>query len=141
MNRPGAVPEWSPSVVIDARLVRALVGEQFPQIDIRSPRLLGEGWDNSVWVGDDQWAFRFPRREIALAGVEREVAILPGLAPLLPLPIPTPVFIGRPAHGFPWPFFGAPLLPGRELADLALDDTARAALAPPLGVPAPAAQR
>ena len=53
-------------------------------------RLLGEGWDNSVWVVEERWAFRFPRREIAIAGVARELAVLPRLAPLLPVPIPAP---------------------------------------------------
>jgi aminoglycoside phosphotransferase (APT) family kinase protein len=34
---------------------------------------------------------------------------------------------------FPWPFFGGPLVPGRELAEAALDERAHAALARPLG--------
>jgi hypothetical protein len=32
------------------------------------------GWDNTVWVMRDGIAFRFPRREIALAGVAREIS-------------------------------------------------------------------
>jgi len=126
------VPEWSADVEVDAALVRRLVGEQFPELELRSLRPLAEGWDNAVWVVDERWAFRFPRREIALPGFMRELAVLPRLAPLLPLPIPTPVYRGLPAAGFPWPFFGAPLLPGGELADAALDDAGRIALARPL---------
>jgi aminoglycoside phosphotransferase (APT) family kinase protein len=64
--------------------------------------------------------------------VERELAVLPLLAPLLPVPIPTPVFAGSPTGEYPWPFFGAPFLPGRELADAEPDDEARVRLARPL---------
>ena len=39
----------------------------------------------------------------------------------LPLPIPAPVYIGRPSAAFPWPFFGAQLLAGREPAFVPLD--------------------
>jgi aminoglycoside phosphotransferase (APT) family kinase protein len=126
------VREWSADVGVDEGLVRRLIGGQFPEVDLGSLRLFAEGWDNAVWVADERWAFRFPRRTIAIPGVERELGVLPRLAPLLPLPIPTPVFLGRPAEGYPWPFFGALLIPGQEIADAALDDAARARLGRPL---------
>jgi aminoglycoside phosphotransferase (APT) family kinase protein len=69
---------------------------------------------------------------IAIPGVEREIAVLPRLASLLPLPIPVPTFVGRPAHGYPWAFFGARFLPGREVADADLSDDARNEIARPL---------
>ena len=125
--------EWSPEVVVDRELVRGLVGGQFPELELGSLEPLGEGWDNSVWLVDERWVFRFPRRAIALAGVEREIALLPRLAPLLPLPVPVPAFVGRPAGEFPWPFFGCELIGGRELADAELSDEARHRLARQLG--------
>jgi aminoglycoside phosphotransferase (APT) family kinase protein len=79
---------------------------------------------------DERWAFRFPRRAIAIPGVERELATLPRIAPELPLPVPVPVFVGRPALGYPWPFFGAALIPGRE--PCGLSDAARRRIAPVL---------
>jgi aminoglycoside phosphotransferase (APT) family kinase protein len=127
------MPEWDPDVVVDRALVYALLGEQFPRLDASSARLLDEGWDNSVWVVEEQWAFRFPRREIAIPGVERELSVLPRLASLLPAPIPEPRFVGRPGDRFPWPFFGAPLLPGREAAQAELSDDARIELGAELG--------
>jgi len=95
--------------------------------------LLGEGWDNRVWLVDERWTFRFPRRAIVVPGLERELDVLPLLAPLLPLAVPVPVFRGRPAEEYPWPFAGSPFLPGRELADAAPPDAVRGALARPLG--------
>jgi aminoglycoside phosphotransferase (APT) family kinase protein len=125
------VREWGAEVAVDAALVRRLL-VQFPELELRSLRLLAEGWDNSVWVVDERWAFRFPRRAIAIPGVEREIAVLPRLAGSLPLPIPVPRFVGRPADEYPWPFFGGALLAGREVADAALSDSARRRLARPL---------
>lgn len=118
------MPVWSAEVVVDEGLARRLLA-QFPELRLEWLRPLAEGWDNAVWVVDERYAFRFPRREVAIRGVELELAILPKLAPLLPLPIPDPIFQGRPAEGYPWPFFGSELLPGRETCDAELDDEAR----------------
>lgn len=119
------MPDWDADVEIDANLVRALLEEQFPSLDASSARPLAEGWDNAVWVVEERWAFRFPRRVIAVPLVARELAVLPRLAPLLPLRVPAPALLGEPSELFPRPFFGAPLLPGCELADAELSDRAR----------------
>lgn len=125
--------EWRAEIVADEALARRLVGGQFPDLDGGAFCLLGEGWDNTVWLVDERWVFRFPRRAVAVPAVERQRRILPALAGRLPLPVPCPVFGGRPGDGFPWPFFGCELLPGRELADAALDEASRRRLAEPLG--------
>ncbi len=84
------MPEWEAEIAIDEGLVRALLSDQFPELDAASARPLAEGWDNSVWVVEDEWAFRFPRREIAIPGVERELEVLPRIAALLAVPVPVP---------------------------------------------------
>ena len=127
------MPEWSPEIVVDEALARRLLADQFPELELDSLRLAGEGWDNTAWLVDEQWLFRFPRREIALDGVARELRVLPLLAPQLPLPVPEPMFVGAAGPAFPWPFFGSTIVPGRELAEAELDDDGRAALARPLG--------
>ena len=127
------MPVWDAEVVIDSALVRALIREQFPELDASSARPFAEGWDNAVWLVEERWAFRFPRREIAIPGVERELVVLPRLAPLLPVPVPVPTFVGEPSRRFPWPFFGAELLRGREPAEAELDDADRVELGVELG--------
>jgi aminoglycoside phosphotransferase (APT) family kinase protein len=127
------VAEWEADVVVDEDDVRRLIGAQFPALELRGLRLLAKGWDNAVWVVDDAWLFRFPRRQIAIPGFEREIAVLPRLAPLLPSPIPRPELVGRPTDGYPWPFFGARLLPGGEAAEAGLSDAARVRLASAFG--------
>ncbi len=118
------MPTWTAELVVDEQLARRLLG-QFLELRIESLRPFAEGWDYTIWLVDERWAFRFPRREVAVPGVRREIAVLPELAPLLPIPVPVPVFVGEPADGFPWPFFGSELLPGRELGEAPLDDPAR----------------
>jgi aminoglycoside phosphotransferase (APT) family kinase protein len=127
------MPVWDAEVAIDADLVGALLREQFSELDAGSARLLGEGWDNSVWLVEKRWAFRFPRRAVAIPGVEREIAVLPQLAGMLSVPIPVPAFVGRPSEHFPWPFFGAPLLTGWEPADAELADDDRVEIGAELG--------
>jgi len=124
--------EWSPEVVVDEALARRLIRGQFPEVEAASLRLLGEGWDTTVWLVDETWAFRFPRKAFAIAGLENEIAYLPTIAARLPLPIPVPTLIGQATDQYAWPFYGAPFLPGRELADVAPDDGDRVRLARPL---------
>jgi aminoglycoside phosphotransferase (APT) family kinase protein len=124
------MPVWSAEVTVDETLARSLIADQFPEVALDSLQLLGVGWDNTAWRVDERWVFRFPRRAVAIPGFERELAALPELAPRLPLPIPDPVFAGRPTGEFPWPWFGAAEVPGRE--PLGLGDATRAAFARPL---------
>jgi aminoglycoside phosphotransferase (APT) family kinase protein len=91
---------------------------------------LAEGRDNTVHLVGDTWVFRFPRRTVALPGFRRELTVLPRLAPLVPLP---ELIADDEDDDDPWPFAGARLLPGRELAEAALPEDARTAAAAALG--------
>ena len=107
---------WEADIAVDERLARRLLA-RFPSLRLSSVEPLSEGWDRSVWLVDRTWVFGFPRRRVAVPGIEREIAVLPALAPLLPLPIPVPELVGEPSDGFPWPFWGSRHLPGIELCD------------------------
>jgi aminoglycoside phosphotransferase (APT) family kinase protein len=127
------VATWTPEFVVGEEQARRLITGQFSDFERPSLRLLGEGWDNTVWLADERVVFRFPRRAVAVPGLQREIEVLPVLAPILTVPIPVPTYLGVPAEGFPWPFFGAPLIQGEEPADAHLDDAGRIRLARPLG--------
>lgn len=105
---------WHPETAVDELLARRLVRAQFPAIDASTVELVSSGWDYTVFRIDHDWAFRFPRREVVLEPMQRELAALPVLAPLVPVAVPTPVHVGVPGDGFPWPFYGARWLAGRE---------------------------
>lgn len=127
------MPEWDPEVEVDVERARALIGSQFPDLRDVSVREIAAGWDNVVHLVDGRWAFRFPRRAIAIPGVQREIAVLPRLAAHLPLPIPDPRWVGAPTDDYPWPWFGAEYLPGVELAESGLLDDRRVTLGASLG--------
>ena len=127
------MPEWDAEIEVDAERASALIGEQFPELKDAPVRQVAAGWDNVVHLVDERWAFRFPRRAIAIPGVEREIAILPRLAPNLPLPIPVPRFVGAPTADYPWPWFGADYLPGMEIAEAGLPDDRRESLGAAVG--------
>ena len=119
---------WQPELIVDQALARRLLA-QFQELEILSLRPFAAGWDYAIWIVNDEWAFRFPRRAVAVPGIEREISILPELAPSLPLPVPVAEFVGVPTEEFPWPFFGSRLLPGRELSELHLSDETRQRIA------------
>lgn len=123
---------WVPERVVDEALARELMRAQFPELPLVKIELLGVGWDNTAYLVNGSWVFRFPRRQIAVALIEHETRLLPALAPRVPLPIPVPEFVGRPEERFPWPFAGYRLLPGRTACSAALTEDQRVATAEPL---------
>jgi aminoglycoside phosphotransferase (APT) family kinase protein len=123
---------WTAEIVVDAGLARSLVETQFPELAPARVEPLGVGWDNTAYVVGGAWVFRFPRRRIALPLNERELRLLPAVAPRVPLPVPVPEKIGRATDAFPWPFAGYRFLAGRSASVVDLDDAARESLAVPL---------
>ncbi|MBY0291779.1 MAG: aminoglycoside phosphotransferase family protein [Alphaproteobacteria bacterium] len=88
---------------IDVTLVRRLIATQFPQwkhLPVQ-PVKIG-GWDNRTFHLGDQMLVRLPSAEEYAMKVEKEQKWLPKLAPLLPLPIPTPLAMGEPNDSYPW---------------------------------------
>ncbi|MBV8370509.1 MAG: phosphotransferase [Candidatus Eremiobacteraeota bacterium] len=95
-----------------------MIAAQFPELTGLSVEPFGNGWDNTAYLVGGTYVFRFPRRTIAVPLIEREVAILPLLAPALPAPIPVPCFAGIPTEAFPWPFAGYVHLAGTTVSEL-----------------------
>ena len=109
-----AAPVWAPDIAIDAELASRLISAQFPALDARSVEPFAVGWDNAAFLVDGKTVFRFPRRELVADLIEREIALLPQLAPRLPARISTPTFIGADSTDYPWSFAGYPLIAGRS---------------------------
>ena len=128
---PHPVPHlWEPEHVVDEARARLLLAACFPGFTPRTVEDFGCGWDNTVFLVDGEWVFRFPRRELAGQLIEAECAVLPAIAPRVPLPVPVPEWIGKCEEHLPWTFAGYRLLSGRTACRAAPDATQRAAAAP-----------
>lgn len=114
-------------VDIDVELVRRLLTDQHPDIADRQIVELANGWDNVIFRLGDELTVRLPRRDMAARLVEHEQTVLPSLAVRLPIAIPAPVRIGRPALGYPWSWSVNPWIPGTIAATTPLADSTREA--------------
>jgi aminoglycoside phosphotransferase (APT) family kinase protein len=65
-----------------------------PELGFRDVRTIESGWDSLV-LEVDGYIFRFPRRPEVVEWVEREIALLPELAPVLPVAVPRFEYVGR----------------------------------------------
>jgi len=89
---------------ITAEVAARLVAGQFPQWAGLPVVPVGlNGWDNTTFRLGGQLSVRLPSGPDYVAQVSKEQRWLPVLAGQLPLPIPEPAALGRPAAGFPWP--------------------------------------
>jgi aminoglycoside phosphotransferase (APT) family kinase protein len=98
-------------VHVNEAVVRAALSS-IPQLAGASIRYLHEGWDSRAFLIDDAWVFRFPKRRPMHERLAVEIALLPRLAPLLPVSIPRFEHIGAPGPAYPYRFVGYRILPG-----------------------------
>lgn len=126
------MPEWTPDRVVTTEVAATVVAAQLPELAGRPVRRLDAGWDNVVFLVGDDVVLRFVHREVAVPLAAREVAVL-GALPELPLAVPRPRWVGTPTAEVPWPFWGGPLVPGRELAVVAPRDEDRVLLGAAVG--------
>lgn len=111
------------STKIDDILVRRLVATQFSQwkyLPVRS--VTPGGWDNRTFRLGKQMLVRMPSAQKYATQVEKEHRWLPILAPLLPLKIPVPLEIGKPAEGYPWRWSIYRWLEGEPASSAHVDD-------------------
>jgi aminoglycoside phosphotransferase (APT) family kinase protein len=91
--------------LIDDELVLRLVAGQFPQWSgLAVTEIPSSGTVNAMYRLGDSLTVRLPRIAGGVSDIEKEFEWLPRLAPLLPVRIPTPVGLGEPADGYPWPW-------------------------------------
>jgi aminoglycoside phosphotransferase (APT) family kinase protein len=114
---------------IDEALVRGLLLAQRAELADLPVRVVANGWDNTIVRVGDEWMVRLPRREMAAALIANEQRWLPELAPLLPLPVPVPEFVGSPTADYPWSWSVGRWLPGQSAAEAPPSDQCAAAVA------------
>lgn len=128
MTRP-----WLAEIEVTAGLAEALIAEQFPALHPTHAEPFAVGWDNTAFLVNGEYIFRFPRRQLGADCLATENNVLPHIADRLPLAAPCPTMIGVPTERFNWPFAGYRLLPGTTACRARLDDRQRELIAAPLG--------
>lgn len=104
-----------------AALERAL-----PELRVRPLRVLDVGFGSTVAETADGVVVRVARTARAAAGHEREAALLPAIAPRLPVLIPDPRWRLPPDDELPFGAIAYAKLPGAPLAPAAADDAVAA---------------
>lgn len=132
MGRPNMTNPWEAEVPLGQDQAAELIQTQFPELSPVSLEWLGAGWDNTAWLVNQTYVFRFPRRQLGAETLQSEVTVLPHIAHRLPVPTSAPTMVGQPAGDYPWLFAGYPLLRGTCLCDAALTENDRIRLAEPL---------
>lgn len=91
------------------------IASAFPGFTAKDVELLGEGWDSVAFLVNHEWVFRFPKNKKSSKCLEREICLLPKLAPLFKVAIPHFTFIGKPTETFERYFVGYRKLAGEPL--------------------------
>jgi aminoglycoside phosphotransferase (APT) family kinase protein len=109
-------------VQTDPALVRRLLADQFPQwSDLPLALVESYGTDHDIYRLGAELTVRLPRIAWATTQAAKESVWLPRLAPHLPLAVPVPVAMGRPAEGYPFAWSICEWLPGVNAADASID--------------------
>ena len=100
-------------ITVDVGTVRRLLADQQPQwASLPLVRLPPAGTDNQLFRLGDDLLVRMPRVPGPAETVVFEHTWLPRLAEHLPLPVPAPVALGEPGHGYPWQWTVVPWIEG-----------------------------
>ena len=106
---------------LDMESIRFEIACIAPKFEGEPIARLGEGMDSLAVLVGEAFVFRFPKHAEAAAGLRREIALLPRLAPRLHLDIPRFEYVGE-CSGTGWPFVGYGLIRGEPLHRPLYDD-------------------
>lgn len=99
----------------------AALRERIPEVDGGRVAHVDQGWDFDVYVVDDEWVVRVPRRPEVARRAPAEIALLAVLAPSLPVAVPR--FEAAGANGAAWAAYrridGKPLVSDPQATDVA----------------------
>ena len=94
------------------------IQENFSEIEVRTIKKLGEGWVSIAVLVNNEWVFRFPKKQDGAADLKKEISIMPHLAKQITLAIPQFEYLGKQKNGLP--FVGYKILPGEILGEKAV---------------------
>jgi aminoglycoside phosphotransferase (APT) family kinase protein len=102
----------------------ALLSEIFPEITVARLRLLGEGWDSTAVLVNEELVFRIPKRVDVASGMQREMELLKVIQHHVTASVPNIQWVGPGRGVFAVTAMGYRKLPGRALSQIStVNDT------------------
>ncbi len=123
---------WTQGESLTVAKIRKILELNIPSLAVSKVSTLGDGWDNTTWLVNDEWVFRFPKHENAKQLLLNEIKILPNL-PKLKVNHPEPGFICLKPKVFAFPFYGHRYLEGISADRAELTNDMRTNVAGELG--------
>jgi len=117
--------KWNSKSIINLELAKQCI--QHPKsflLKVDSIEFFGQGWDNVAFLVNEKYVFRFPRTQEAELLLCDENKVLPKLYSVVPLPIPKPIYFGKPTEIYPFHFHGYKMLTGTPAYRVNLSDDA-----------------
>ncbi|MCB0309135.1 MAG: phosphotransferase [Bdellovibrionales bacterium] len=106
---------WDADIEVSLPLAKHLILSQFLKIACRKIVHLGEGFDNHVFLINDDIVFKFPRRKKYIDLIQNEMNVLSNITLRTDdVTVPIPKWVGQETKEFPWPFWGHDLIRGVE---------------------------
>jgi aminoglycoside phosphotransferase (APT) family kinase protein len=108
-----SLEEWHADIEVTEAIVKKVLQEQFPSLlPIKYIQYVGEGWDNKLFLVNENIIFRFPRRKAAVALMEKESILLNHLPHFSDIKIPRLKYQGMPSSTYPYLYQGYEMIPG-----------------------------
>ena len=119
---------WHSDTHLDESRANQILQSNHPDLAIKAVKKIDQGWDNDIFLVNDQLIARFARREKAIPFIESEIRTLPLLKDAFSFPIPAISHHGVFDNIYPYCVY--PVIPGTLAADNHLTHQERTALAP-----------
>lgn len=120
---------WDAQFIVDMEMAKRVCIDECG-MDLKSITVFGEGWDNIAYLVNDEFVFRFPRREIALNCILAEIDILPLVK--ASVEIPELKYFNVKSNITGKPFNGYKKIEGLPLGSLELNKTENLGLVRPI---------
>ena len=102
-------------VNISEQLIKELLDTV--QVGVKSLRLLGEGWDNIMYLINDSYLIRLPRRKVADQLMQNEQQFLSKYGREMLIPVPEILHFGKPGDAYPFHWSISNFLLGEAAVD------------------------
>lgn len=112
--------DWKPDITVTDEIVSHVINAEFRELSPVKVELIGEGWDNKVFMINDKLIFRFPHRKTTISLINKENKLLNYLKNIIDLKVPNPIYIGKPCKNYPYSFHGYEIIPGKSACHASL---------------------